>query len=138
MNKADGDNVPRAERAAAEYRGALRLFRHVSANWDPPVLTASGLQGEGMDQVWATVEEHRSRLGETGELAARRREQQQAWLWSMLRDGLEEHFRARTDVRRLLPELEAEVAERAHHAHRGGAPATRRLLADGAPPSRAR
>jgi len=109
VNKCDGDNVARAERAAAEYRGALRLFRHVSANWDPPVLTISALEGRGMDRVWTTIEEHRARLGATGELAARRRTQQQDWLWSMLRDGLEEHFRGRADVRRLLPELEAEV-----------------------------
>jgi GTPase len=109
VNKCDGDNVTRAERAAAEYRSALRLFRHVSANWDPPVLTVSALEGRGMEEVWATIEEHRARLSASGELAARRRSQQQEWLWSMLRDGLEEHFRARTDVRRLLPELEAAV-----------------------------
>ncbi len=137
VNKADGDNVQRAERAAAEYRGALRLFRHVSANWDPPVLTASALEGRGMDRVWSTIEEHRATLGASGELAARRREQQQAWLWSMLRDGLEEHFRARSDVRRLLPELEAEVAA----GRITPTEAARRLLAllaDGSPPSRAR
>jgi LAO/AO transport system kinase len=109
VNKCDGDNVTRAEGAAAEYRSALRLFRHVSANWDPPVLTVSALEGRGMEEVWATIEEHRARLGASGELAARRRSQQQEWLSSMLRDGLEEHFRARTDVRRLLPELEAAV-----------------------------
>jgi LAO/AO transport system kinase len=109
VNKCDGDNVARAERAAAEYRSALHLFRHVSANWDPPVLTISALEGRGMERVWATIEEHHARLGATGELAARRRTQQHEWLWSMLRDGLEEHFRGRADVRRLLPELEAEV-----------------------------
>ncbi len=109
VNKCDGDNVRRAKQAAAEYTSALRLFRHVSANWDPPVLTVSALEGTGMDRVWATVEEHRARLTASGELAARRRAQQQEWLWSMLRDGLEEHFRGREDVRRLLPELEAAV-----------------------------
>ncbi len=109
VNKCDGDGVARAERAAAEYRGALRLFRHVSAHWDPPVLTVSALEGRGMEQIWATILEHRARLGASGELAARRQAQQHAWLWSMLRDGLEEHFRARMDVRRVLPELEAAV-----------------------------
>src|SRR6266850_7477202 len=32
VNKFDGDNVARASQAAAEYRAALRLFRHTSAN----------------------------------------------------------------------------------------------------------
>ncbi len=109
VNKCDGDNVTRAQRAAAEYRSALHMFRHVSANWDPPVLTVSALEGRGMDEVWATIQEHRARLDASGELAARRRTQQQEWLWSMLRDGLEERFRARTDVQRLLPELESAV-----------------------------
>jgi LAO/AO transport system kinase len=111
VNKCDGDNVPKATRAAAEYRAALRLFRHTSANWDPPVLTVSALEAHGMDTVWATVVEHREKLGATGELGRKRREQQQAWLWSMLRDGLERQFLARADVRRLLPELEAAVGD---------------------------
>ncbi|HWP67091.1 MAG TPA: methylmalonyl Co-A mutase-associated GTPase MeaB, partial [Candidatus Limnocylindria bacterium] len=33
INKADGDNLARATRAAAEYRAALNLFRHTSPHW---------------------------------------------------------------------------------------------------------
>ena len=109
VNKCDGDNVTRATQAAAEYQGALRLFRHTSANWDPPVLTVSALEGRGMDAVWAVVERYRETLGATGELAGKRREQQQAWFWSMLRDGLERHFLARPDVCALVADLEAAV-----------------------------
>ena len=109
VNKCDGDNVPRAQRAAAEYRAALRLFRHASPNWDPPVLTVSALEARGMDEVWQTVLDYREKLGASGELAQRRREQQQAWFWSMLRDGLERHFLARADVRAQLPALERDV-----------------------------
>jgi LAO/AO transport system kinase len=111
VNKCDGDNVARASRAAAEYRAALRLFRHTSPNWDPPVLTVSALEAHGMADVWAVVEEYRRKLGETGELAQKRRDQQRAWFWSMLRDGLERDFLARADVRAVLPELEASVSE---------------------------
>lgn len=111
VNKCDGDNVGRCERSAAELRAALRLFRHASPNWDPPVLTVSALEARGMDGVWKVIDEHRQALGATGELAAKRRGQQQAWLWAMLRDGLEEHFRARADVARELPALEAQVAD---------------------------
>jgi LAO/AO transport system kinase len=111
INKCDGDNIARATQAAAEYRAALRLFRHTSPNWDPPVLTVSALEAHGMGEVWAVVEEYRRKLGETGELAQKRREQQRAWFWSMLRDGLERHFLARADVRQLVPELEKAVGE---------------------------
>jgi LAO/AO transport system kinase len=109
INKADGDNVRRAELAAAEYRRALRLFRHTTATWQPPVLTVSALQQQGMDSIWSIVEDHRVRLSASGELARKRREQQRTWLWTMIEDGLKDHFLAREDVRRLLPELEAAV-----------------------------
>jgi LAO/AO transport system kinase len=111
VNKCDGDNVARAERAAGEYRAALRLFRHASPSWDPPVLTVSALEARGMDEVWRVIEAHRAALGATGELAQKRREQQQAWFWSMLRDGLEHAFLARPDVRAELPQAEAAVGE---------------------------
>jgi LAO/AO transport system kinase len=109
INKADGDNVARAERAKAEYQSALRLFRHASANWDPPVVTISALEARGMDAVWTIVQEHRARLTASGELRHKRREQRRAWLWNMLDDGLKRHFLARQDVARLLPEMEAAV-----------------------------
>jgi LAO/AO transport system kinase len=111
VNKSDGDNVARAAQAAAEYRAALRLFRHTSPSWDPPVLTVSALEAQGMGEVWAVVEAYRQKLGATGELARKRRDQQRAWFWSMLRDGLERDFLARPDVRGLLPELEAAVGD---------------------------
>src|SRR2546430_3929112 len=88
INKADGDNVRRAEHAAAEYRGALRLFRHPSASWDPPVVTVSALEKKGMDAVWSIIQQHRARLGASNELATKRRNQQQAWLWSMIDDEI--------------------------------------------------
>ncbi len=125
VNKADGDNVRRAEQAATEYRSALRLFRHTTTTWDPPVTVVSALEGRGMDAVWAIVQDHRTRLEGTGELAAKRRTQQRSWLWSMLDEGLKRHFVQRADVQRLLPEMEAAVAE----ARLTPTEAARRLLA---------
>jgi len=110
INKADGDNVGRAERAAAEYRAALNLFTHASPLWDPPVVTVSALEERGIDRIWAVIEDHRARLVAANELDTKRRDQQQAWLWSMIDDGLKRHFLARADVARLLPEMEAAVA----------------------------
>src|SRR5215510_1166657 len=80
VNKSDGDTVQRAELAAAQYTGALHLFRHTSEHWDPPVITISALEARGMDRVWAVIEQHHAVLGASGELADKRRSQQQAWL----------------------------------------------------------
>jgi LAO/AO transport system kinase len=135
INKADGDNVAHATQAAAQYRSALNLFRHTSGRWDPPVVTVSALLGQGMDRVWSIIQEHRTKLGESGELSARRSEQQQRWLWDMIDDGLKAHFLGRRDVQKVLPDLEAAVAA----ARLTPTEAARRLLAlldDPAPPTR--
>jgi LAO/AO transport system kinase len=110
INKADGDNVKKATRAVAEYRNALRLFRHATEGWEPPVLAVSALESKGMDQVWSVIEKHHVQLESCGDLDRKRREQRQAWLWAMLDDGLKRHFLSRSDVKRLLPDMEAAVA----------------------------
>ena len=53
VNKADGDNIQRANLAAAEYRAALNILTPHSASWSPPVLTYSALTGNGIPQLWA-------------------------------------------------------------------------------------
>lgn len=125
ITKADGDNLLAAERAAAEYRKALRLFRHHSTVWEPPVVTVSAFSGHGIDRVWEIVREHRVRLNAASELSRKREAQQQKWFWDMVREGILEHFLARADVQSLLPELERAVVE-----HRmSPTDAARRLLA---------
>jgi LAO/AO transport system kinase len=111
VNKADGDNVGRAEQAVAEYRGALRLFRHASPTWDPPVVMISALYETGIEALWSIMLDHRTRMSGTGALQSKRREQQRAWLWSMIDDGLKRHFLGRADVAALLPELEEAIAQ---------------------------
>ncbi|MEO8603098.1 MAG: methylmalonyl Co-A mutase-associated GTPase MeaB, partial [bacterium] len=111
INKADGDNRDRAQRAAAELQSALRLFRPRSPHWEPPVLQVSALEGRGMDAVWDAVARFRTALGASGELAEKRRSQQHDWLWAMLDDGLKRHFVGRTDVAAALPDIERAVHE---------------------------
>ena len=125
INTADGDNVDHAQQAAAQYRSALNLFRHATPTWDPPVVTVSALESRGMDVVWSIIQDHRARLTASGELPAKRREQQQTWFWTMIDDGLKSHFLGRDDVQRLLPEMESAVAD----AKLTPTEAARRLLA---------
>src|ERR1700686_3315859 len=84
VNKADGDNIARARLAAADYRAALNILSPHSENWSPPVVTYSALTGAGIPELWDAVVDHRRRMSETGELAARRRDQQVKWMWTML------------------------------------------------------
>jgi LAO/AO transport system kinase len=111
INKADGENVAPAQQAASQYIAALNLFRHTSPTWDPPVVTLSALEARGMDTVWGIIQDHRAKLGATGELAAKRREQQRVWFWNVVEEGIKARFLGRPDVRALSSELEAAVVE---------------------------
>ncbi|HZD90598.1 MAG TPA: methylmalonyl Co-A mutase-associated GTPase MeaB [Pseudolabrys sp.] len=110
VNKADGDNVERARVAAAEYRAALNILQPHSASWSPPVLTYSALTGNGVAELWAKVLEHQEKMTASGELAARRREQQVKWMWSMLEERLTARLRSDPAVRAKLKAAESAVA----------------------------
>jgi len=111
VNKADGDNLVRAQQAMSHYRNALRIVEPESPSWRPPVLAVSALTGDGLEALWREIGRHRERLSATGERAAKRRRQQVQWMWSMLEDRLLQALRRRPEVRGLLPELERAVAE---------------------------
>jgi LAO/AO transport system kinase len=109
INKADGDNVTRASRSAAEYQGALNLLTPVSPSWHPPVLTMSARENMGLDALWQKIEEHRRIMTETGALVARRQTQAVTWMHDMLADRLMDEVRGRAEIMKQLGQLEAEV-----------------------------
>ncbi|MEZ5764324.1 MAG: methylmalonyl Co-A mutase-associated GTPase MeaB [Xanthobacteraceae bacterium] len=111
VNKADGDNLQRAKAAAAEYRAALHILAPRSQHWHPPVLTYSGLTGDGIGELWQKVLDHRTAMNASGEFAARRREQQVKWMWSMLEERWKARLRADATIRARVKQTEAAVAD---------------------------
>jgi len=109
VNKADGDNVARAKAAAADYRRALHLTQPTSPTWNPPVVTCSAVEDVGLDEIWQQIRIHRAKLDATGELHAKRQDQQIRWMWSMVDDRVVERFRSTPDVMAIVDELEADL-----------------------------
>jgi LAO/AO transport system kinase len=110
VNKADGENLPRAKLAASQYGAALQILSPPSPNWSPPVMTCSALTGDGVEALWKHVLDHRQRLTASGELAARRGEQQVKWMWTMLEERLFAPLRTDRALKAALPRIEADVA----------------------------
>ncbi|MFE3461034.1 methylmalonyl Co-A mutase-associated GTPase MeaB [Nocardiopsis aegyptia] len=109
VNKADGPHADDARKAARELSRALRLLQPVHPRWRPPVLTCSGLTGDGLDEVWAAVGEHRAVLEDDGGLADRRARQRVSWMWDQVRDRLMDSFLRDPRVSRLTPGMEEDV-----------------------------
>jgi LAO/AO transport system kinase len=111
VNKADGDSVDRAHRAAADYRAALRIVTPHDSAWMPPVLTVSALTGTGLDAFWAQVQAHRGKMQATGAFARKRAEQRVAWMWTMFEARTMAYMRAHPTLRDRLPGLERAVRD---------------------------
>jgi LAO/AO transport system kinase len=111
INKADGDNVKRANLAAGEYRGALHILTPRSEHWQVPVKTYSALTGSGVAELWQTILDHRTAMTASGEFAERRRQQQVKWMWSMLEQRLMARLRADAAIRAKVKQTEVLVAD---------------------------
>lgn len=110
VNKADGDNIARANVAAADFRSALHILQPRSPNWMVPVLTYSALTGSGIDTLWGHITEYRNKMTASGEFTARRRDQQVKWMWTMLEERLTARLRSDPAVRAKVRQAENAVA----------------------------
>ena len=113
INKADID-ANAATRARAQITSALRLFgqhgdphhaAHDATLWQPQVLQLSALKAQGLPEFWAAVSRYRELQSANGRFAARRHEQDQAWMWERIDAGLKQRFRQHPAVQAALPML---------------------------------
>ncbi len=91
VNKGD---LPGAESAANALRSALELGAEVGgpSDWEVPLLTVSALNGEGIQQLAAAIDQHRAYLRDSGEWASRERQRIERQLNEMLRQRLVDRF----------------------------------------------
>jgi len=75
INKADGDNIAKAELAAREYKNALHLFPPSPSGWTPLVITASSTEGSGISSTWEMIESYMKMTHGSGYFDQRRKEQ---------------------------------------------------------------
>ncbi len=109
VNKADGDNVERAENARQIYENALHLMVSPDSPWHPPVLTCSALNLSGMDNIWETVLEHNRKMTKSGLFEKKRKQQAKDWFLYLLDEGLKEWFYQLPAVKQHLPEVQKQV-----------------------------
>jgi LAO/AO transport system kinase len=105
INKADGDNLDKAKKAAKIYSTALHMLQPASPNWKPPVLTCSALEMTGIAEIWQTVTKFYEKLRVSGELNHKRRKQALDWMWSLVEDGLKERFHTNPEIKKRLERI---------------------------------
>jgi len=111
INKADGDNIAKAERARREYANALHLFPPADDGWTPPTVTCSGLTGNGVKEIWEAVLEHHRAMQTSGHFQKRREGQAVDWLRDLITQTLESEFQSRPGIEARLKETEQSVRQ---------------------------
>lgn len=109
INKADGDNIERANLAAAQFRNALHLFPPTPSGWTPEVLTYSGYFGLGIDKVWDMIDRYFEYVKKTGYCTRKRNEQAKYWMLETIDEQLRHSFYSRPEVAKLLEQKELRV-----------------------------
>jgi LAO/AO transport system kinase len=105
VNKLDH---PAAKTMVNEVRSILVLDRDRA--WRPPIVLTEALRGEGVPELWAEVERHRTFLEEEGRLEERRREHLAAEVFAVASARAKAHLERAVagdpELRRLLDEVQ--------------------------------
>jgi LAO/AO transport system kinase len=91
VNKADRDG---ADQMATAITGMLHMAIN-SPKWSPPVLLTTAHTGQGIDELWNKIEEHRKFLTTSGELNERRGRQRRREFLEAVEEVLAQRLRDR-------------------------------------------
>ena len=109
INKADGDNIDRANLAAAQFRNALHLFPPTPSKWRPEVVTYSGYYELNIDKVWDMIDRYFEYVKKSGYFERKRNEQAKYWMFETINEELRENFYRMPQIRSLLEQKEMRV-----------------------------
>ena len=109
INKADGDNIPRAQLAQAQFRSALHLFPPTASGWQPEVLTYSGYYELGIAEVWDMIDRYFAYVKANGYFERKRLEQARYWMRETIDEQLRRHFYDNPRIAAMLADKEQRV-----------------------------
>ncbi len=109
INKADGDNIQRAQLAQTQFRSALHLFPPTASGWSPEVLTYSGYFEIGIPEVWDMIDRYFAFVDANGYFERKRSEQARYWMYETIDEQLRAHFYRNPEIERMLAEREIRV-----------------------------
>ena len=109
VNKADGENELRARQSARDYQSAMTLLSSTNTGWNPPVITCSGLTGQGIPAIWEQIDIHQEHMQGSGDWEKRRSRQQIQWMWALVEDQLINNLKEKPEIASIVLETEEAI-----------------------------
>jgi len=102
INKADGDNIKKAQLAKVEFNRALHLFPAKKSGWTPTSATCSAITHEGIGAIWQTISEYLKLVKSNFYFLEKRKEQNQFWMMETINEQLKSNFYNNPEIIQLL------------------------------------
>ena len=109
INKADGDNVLRAELTASQYRQAVHYIQPATEGWETKVNTCSATKGNGIPETWQMIKDYMEFIKQKSIFKERRDKQTLVWVYSMVDEQLRLHFYENAEIKREIASLEPQL-----------------------------
>ena len=109
INKADGDNIKKANEARADYQHALHLFSASDSGWTPKVLTASALEKKGIAETWQLISDYIDFIKANGYFQIQRQQQDLEWFKQSLQSLLIHKLNISPHVREQIKLMESRI-----------------------------
>ena len=111
VNKADGNNLEKAQLAKAQYQNALHLLPKQASGWEPKATICSAITGFGVDAIWDTILQYVQLARDNGYFEQHRQQQAKYWMNETIRNNIVRHFYNDPAIQTLLPEYERKITE---------------------------
>ncbi len=111
INKADGNNIEKAQLAKAQFKNALMLFPPHESEWSPKVLTCSAIENKGIKDIWECILEYIEAVNKNNYFDKNRSEQSKYWMYETINEKLKSNFYHNINIKESLPNFEKSVLE---------------------------
>jgi LAO/AO transport system kinase len=117
INKADGDNLDKAKKAAQQYKQALHLFPANDNGWIPKADICSAYTKEGIDRCWRSIEQFVAEQKAHNYFQQNRQQQQLYAFRETLQQQLLQHLLHRPETVALIKAAEADILQQRSSAY---------------------
>lgn len=98
INKADGENLIKAQSNAADIKQVLHYLQPATKGWTTTAITCSALTGDNIPKIWQLINDFIKVTQANEMFELRRTEQNLQWLDSMLMEALSNMFFSNKDL----------------------------------------
>ncbi len=102
INKADGDNIGKANIAKTEFNRALHLFPAKKSGWTPTTSTCSAVTQDGIPEIWETILNFLELTKTNCYFFEKRKEQNRYWMLETINEQLTSNFYNHPEIQKLL------------------------------------